>query len=145
MKQLFPLLLITVYSFTCNAQELALLTASDHQSSFINLTSAPHGVGGTRGRSSAGSVGSWLMFGGAVVTIVGYIDVKHSTKAYGPFTFRDQPAYNTARAIEITGGAMFTAGLIIVIVDKINRSSGRHDKVSITAPKNNEIGIAYKF
>ncbi len=84
------------------------------------------------------------MLGGAVIVIGGIIEVKNGTKTDGPFTFVNQSQIDNGHAVEIIGGGLFTAGLTMIIVDAVNR---HHEggKVSMVAPRNNQMGIAYNF
>ena len=100
--------------------------------------------GRTHRQSALGTAGTWTMLGGVVVAVVGYAEVKSATKTFGPFVAVDESKVNAGHAIEILGGGLFTAGLTMIIIDAVYRHS-HGDRLGIIAPKNNEIGVAYKF
>ncbi len=143
MKRLFPLLFSSIYSVHCIAQDIALVTPRNDAPAFKFETTAPDGA--KHRQSALGSAGTYCMLGGVVAVVGGYIVVKSATKTYGPFTITDQSKVNTGRDIEIAGGVIFTAGLIMVIVNATDHPAKRESALHIIAPKSNELGIAYDF
>ena len=142
MKLLFSFLLIS-YSFGCQAQDFAAVAVRTNEHSFYySASSAASGRGHTQ--TTLGTVGTWTMLGGAVITVAGIIEAKGATKTDGPFTFVNESQLNAGHAAEILGGGIFTAGLTMIIIDAVNRHHGG-SKVSIVAPKRNEMGVAYNF
>ena len=143
MKILFPVLFFSICPVHCFGQDIALAAPRMVTPAFKFETTGLEGR--THKQSALGSVGTYCMLGGVVAGIGGYIEVKSATKTYGPYTITDESKVNTGRDIEIAGGAIFTAGLIMVIVSAADNHSKRETAIHIVAPKSNEIGITCKF
>ena len=144
MKRFALFVLIALYSFRCCAEDLASLTPQNNETRLLYNTSSTRSEGGRR-QSVLGSIGTWTMLGGVVIGVAGYIEVKHATTTYGPFTNVDQSKLNTGHAAEIVGGSLFTAGLAMIIIDAIDRHGHHESRVGVIAPQYNQVGIAYKF
>ena len=142
--KLLLLLLITTCSIHCFAQDIAAATPPVNAHPFYTLAGNTTTAGRPHMQTTLGTVGTWTMLGGAVIVIGGIIEVKNGTKTDGPFTFVNQSQINNGHVVEIIGGGLFTAGLTMIIVDAVNRHHGG-SKVSIIAPKRNEMGVAYNF
>ena len=144
--KLLLLLLITTCSIHCFAQDIAAATppviVNAHP--FYTLASNTTIAGKSHTQTTLGTVGTWTMLGGAAITVAGVIEVKNGTKTDGPFTFVNQSQINSGHAVEIIGGGLFTAGLTMIIVDAVNRHH-QGSKVSIVAPRRNEMVFAYNF
>lgn len=143
MKILFTVVFCSICIVHCFAQVIAMAPTRMVKPAFKFETITGEGV--KHRQSALGSAGTYCMLGGVVAGIAGYIEVKGATKTDGPFTITDESKVNTGRDIEIAGGAVFTAGLIMVIINAVDNHSKRETAIHIIAPKSNELGIAYKF
>ncbi len=144
MKLMLSFGFITICSIHGYAQDIAAATPPVNAHPFYTLTGNTTTAGKSHMQTTLGTVGTWTMLGGAVIVIGGIIEVKNGTKTDGPFTFVNQSQIDNGHAVEIIGGGLFTAGLTMIIVDAVNRHH-QGGKVSVVAPKNNEIGFAYNF
>jgi hypothetical protein len=142
--KLLLLLLITTCSIHCFAQDIAAAPPPVNAHPFYTLAGNTTTAGRPHMQTTLGTVGTWTMLGGAVIVIGGIIEVKNGTKTDGPFTFVNQSQINAGHAVEIFGGGLFIAGLTMIIINSANQHH-QGGKVSIVAPKNNEMGFAYNF
>jgi len=144
MKLMLSFALITICSIHSYAQEIAAATPPVNAHPFYTLAGNTTTAGKSHMQTTLGTVGTWTMLGGAVIVIGGIIEVKNGTKTDGPFTFVNQSQINAGHAVEIFGGGLFIAGLTMIIINSANQHH-QGSKVSIIAPKSNEMGFAYNF
>ena len=139
--------LIMLFTTNTNAQMLA-----DPQRSSAEFTSysPPNPTAKNHERAQARG----LVCAGAVTMGVGGFGVLFGAiTCYGAYTRNyigsqeviDQGVLHTGHVMEAAGGIVAVGGLVMLVAGGTRLSAIRNAKVTLIAPKNNEMGFAYNF
>jgi len=143
MKILLLLSVLVLFAFFSQAQNLAIAErASATPKSYLPANQQP---GSSRHTSSLANAGTYTILGGIAVGIYGYIEYKNATTTSGPFTFVNEGQQSRGQVLEYIGGLGVAAGIVMVIVGSVNNRSHQGSKVSICAPKPDQVGLAYRI
>ena len=94
-------------------------------------------------QSALGIASGCSVIAGLGVYAIGYIKVEDANNQ--SLFYVNQSEINTGHTLEFIGTTIFSAGVAMAILDVINQHVHRNSKLRMNAPKNNEIGLVYKF
>ena len=140
------ILVAVLFAANADAQLLAFAGRAKVAAPYTvaDLMAPNHELRKTRGLICAGSVclgvGGGAVLAGAVYSLGAY-----GQNATTGQDVTDQSIINRAHAIEGGGIVLATGGLIMLVCGVHERRAYHHSRMSMIAPKNNEMGLGYNF